>query len=579
MPSRVSSLRSFRDVTIRTAVERLAVAVLLLLSSDSAARAVSCPVRPAHPVTDAEQAYLDGKYDRAATLYRALLDKKPNDSTLIVALVEVLLRQEKVKEADDLIQKAVEQNPNSVELLTSLGEVQYRAGTIWLVPATVSKAVKIDSCYPPLRLLDARLLRTNSLYGSAAQEIATAHKLDPQDPRIRLSWLETIPRKERIAELESYLTTSHGDDAEDLKDLHRYLDHLKQQAGGPHKACHLVSTTTSTSINFAPMMYDANHLEAYGLDVKINDRNARLQIDTGASGLLVSRSVANRAGLKKFTEGEVGGIGNDGAKAAYLAYADDIRIGGLEFRDCQVEVTEKRGAMDNDGLIGMDVFSHFLVTLDYPVRKLLLDPLPPRPGEDPAANAALETASSSEPDEDDDAASPSTTSPSQTAGANKPPRPAGPLDRYIAPEMKDWTPVYRIGHNLLIPASLNDSKLKLFILDTGAFSTTITPAAAREVTKVHSGSNFEVSGISGKVEKVYTADRITFKFAHVGQENRDVVSFDTPNISRDLGTEVSGFIGITTLGQMTLKIDYRDGLINFHYDANRGSKYPSNLLQ
>jgi hypothetical protein len=42
---------------------------------------------------------------------------------------------------------------------------------------------------------------------------------------------------------------------------------------------------------------------------------------------------------------------------------------------------------DIDGLIGMDVFSQFLVTLDYPMHKLLLGPLPPRPGEAAAAPA------------------------------------------------------------------------------------------------------------------------------------------------------------------------------------------------
>jgi hypothetical protein len=37
--------------------------------------------------------------------------------------------------------------------------------------------------------------------------------------------------------------------------------------------------------------------------------------------------------------------------------------------------------VDSDGLIGMDVFSRFLITLDYPMRKLLLAPLPPRPND------------------------------------------------------------------------------------------------------------------------------------------------------------------------------------------------------
>ena len=34
--------------------------------------------------------------------------------------------------------------------------------------------------------------------------------------------------------------------------------------------------------------------------------------------------------------------------------------------------------------------------------------------------------------------------------------------------------------------------------------------------------------------------------------------------------EVSGFIGITALGQVTTTIDYRDGLMKFSFDANRG---------
>jgi hypothetical protein len=34
--------------------------------------------------------------------------------------------------------------------------------------------------------------------------------------------------------------------------------------------------------------------------------------------------------------------------------------------------------------------------------------------------------------------------------------------------------------------------------------------------------------------------------------------------------EISGFIGYTALSQMTINIDYRDGLMKFSYDPNRG---------
>jgi hypothetical protein len=34
--------------------------------------------------------------------------------------------------------------------------------------------------------------------------------------------------------------------------------------------------------------------------------------------------------------------------------------------------------------------------------------------------------------------------------------------------------------------------------------------------------------------------------------------------------EISGFIGYTALGQLTISIDYRDGLVKFTYDSKRG---------
>jgi len=541
----------------------LTIAFLLaVFIGDHSALAISCKIAAAYEPSEADQAFLHSDYDRAVTLYQAQLLQKPGDPALTAGLAQVFLRQQKIKEAEDIVQKALAQNPKSTILLTSLGEIQYREGTPWLAGATAGDATKLDPCFPQVHLLNARLLRLNSYYASAAKEIATAHSLDPHNPRVRRSWLETLPVKERIAELEAYLSTGGGDDPEATKSLHFYLDYLKQRLVEPHKACRLVSETETATIAFAPMMRDATRIRAFGLDVKFNDHNARLQIDTGASGLVISRSVANRAGLKQFSRMETGGIGSEGRKASYTAFADDIKIGSLEFRDCQVDVIDERNVIDSDGLIGMDVFSRFLITLDYPMRKLALAPLPRRPEDTTPLKPTLETTSS----EGDDNSS----APAETPSSAPRPAPSGPRDRYIAPEMKDWIHVYRIGHNLLLPASLNNSKQKMFILDTGAFSTTISPEVAREVTKVHAADNIKVHGISGQVDKVYTADNITFQFANVSQKVQDVVAFATPSINKSLNMEISGFIGYTALSQMTIDIDYRDGLMKFSYDPNRG---------
>ncbi len=302
----------------------------------------------------------------------------------------------------------------------------------------------------------------------------------------------------------------------------------------------------------------------------------------------MTRSLAEHAHLKSVTNQDFGGIGDDAKKnGGFSAYADKIQIGNLEFQDCSVSIVENNRLNGDDGLIGMDVFSSFLVTLNFPARKLALAPLPPRPDE-AAAAPALGTGDSTDSGDSLKAAPPppadsgsdgasnagSSTPAGQTVPAQRPHNPPrGPYDRYIAPDMKDYTPVYRAGHLLLLPASLNKSKLRLFILDTGASLTSITPAAAREVTKVHAGSPLYIRGISGKVDKVYTADEITFYFAKISQTIYDVPAFDSATVSKNAGVEVSGLLGARTLDLTTIHIDYRDGLVKFDYDLKAVPKF------
>ena len=56
--------------------------------------------------------------------------------------------------------------------------------------------------------------------------------------------------------------------------------------------------------------------------------------------------------------------------------AERLRIGDLEFRDALIGVAETDFLANQDGLIGTDVFSEFLVTLDFANPGLRLDPLP-----------------------------------------------------------------------------------------------------------------------------------------------------------------------------------------------------------
>ena len=135
--------------------------------------------------------------------------------------------------------------------------------------------------------------------------------------------------------------------------------------------------------------------------------------------------------------------------------------------------------------------------------------------------------------------------------------------------MKSWTPVFHFGHALLIRTEVNDSKPMLFLIDTGSGANLLSTRAGREVTKVRSDPNMHVKGLSGTVANVYSADKATLQFGRFAQKNLDIVSLDLSKISKSTGTEVSGILGFELLRMLQVKIDYRDGLVDFAYDASR----------
>ena len=555
-------VRLIRKMPKLSAIRLLLTGIAAVTCLVPLANANECSVAQPHPMTEEQLALIRGDLTQAETLYRQKAAQQPKDYELMAGLVRTLIAEQKVDEADSTVKAALAKAPQSVELLTALAEVQYRQGIPWDEEKTFNTALAADPCYARLHLALAIYYRFNSYYAASLREIKTAHQLDPYNADIRRAWISTQPLKERIAELKAYLAAKDTD-VDSLRRAQYELAVLENLADNQASGCHLASSVTTTEIPFTPIMLDAERIRGWGLDVYFNDHKSRLQVDTGASGLYVSRPVAEHAGLKPISRSEASGIGDKGTQGGYIARADSIKIGGLEFKNCLVQVSDRRNVVDVDGLIGMDVFSNFLVTLDFPWRKLTLGPLPPYPGTTAVA-PSLSTAEETPSGDTNETAAPANGATSAAA--------TGPHDRYVAPEMQKWTTVYRVGHNMIVPTALNNKRMRLFIIDTGAQSTSISPGAAREVTKVF-GSDASVKGVSGNVSNVYLGNSVTFRFAHIQQEHPNVLSFDMSGLSQHAGTEISGLIGFDMLGLLVVKIDYRDGLMSFEYSADRGYQH------
>jgi tetratricopeptide (TPR) repeat protein len=529
----------------------LLLAVTLWLSINGFTQAAT-PAAQKSDVAAADQLFVSGKIPEAAAKYQAIVNANPSSVEAQVGLIRSYLIQQKLDEALATASAALAVLPNASLLLTTMGDLQFRLGKIPDAERSYIKAKKLDpkDAAPYLGL--TRVYRSYSLYRHAYDEMNRARELAPNDFAVQMMWLQSLPWSDRIVAVQTYLAGSGVQNPQVARPMQQYLEFLQKNPDpAAQHSCRLASKVQETNTKLYAVPRAGMQLGASGLVVKLNKQEMHLAVDTGADGILIGRAAAERVGLKRLAYQPVAGMGDTGMQGGYTALADQIRIGDLEFEDCVVRVTDSANPVTGqDGLIGTDVFSSYQIDIDIPGAKLRLSPLPKRPDEQ-SAPATLRTTSQDTPEVD-------------TAALAS----FLPKDAYVAPEMASWTKVYRFKHILLVPTLVDSTGPMLFMIDTGSFSNVLSTRAAHEVTQVRSDPATQVSGLSGNVAKVYRADKAALQFGRYEQQNQDIVTFDMSSISKNTGTEVSGILGYAMLRILQIKIDYRDGLVDFIYDPN-----------
>ena len=498
------------------------------------------------PPNPAETALNKGDYAPAEKLFRDLLAKSADDAAAHEGLVRALIGQDKVDAAAKDAEAWAAAAPDNSLALTALGDVRLRQGDPRGAFSQFQKAVQADLCNARAFYGLAVVDRLAGLHASAKRLIEQAYLLHPTDDDINVAWIETRQRKERLEKLTDYAAHSDQISEENRAKMKTSLEKATQTHTSD---CKMAATSPrEATVPMVAVTDGPTRFLGWGLDVRFNGKARRLQIDTGASGITISRAAAMFLGIRREDTTKTGGIGDKKEVKTSITHVASIKIGGIEFTDCPVEILEKWSVLDSDGLIGADVFDASQVALDFPKHELRVAPLPERPGEKKPDAAKLEAAG-------DD----------QEVEAHDP---------YIAPEMAKWLRIYRSGWNLLMPTGIVETKRmkdesawkdKLFILDTGSETNLISPAAAREVTKVSRDDSVGISGIQGAVDKVYEAGKFTLAFANLRLDSPSMTSIDTTKLSHDDGVEVSGLIGAPALFQVVLHIDYRDNLVWCEY--------------
>jgi tetratricopeptide (TPR) repeat protein len=462
-------------------------------------------------LVNARRLFRQADFRGAAVAYRKIIDAKPSGEAY-AGLVRSLLKADDVKAAEESSQKALTMLPESAMIHAARGDVYFRRGLIPQAEDEYRAALKIDEKSARAWLGQGKVDAAYTRRSQAKTAIGKAHELDPDDSDAFYEWAIRLPYPENVAALERHLAEFHNDPEEERHER-EFKEFVKALAG--RKTWVPAREVERTEIKMEPLTVGSRMVRrGYGLRVRLNDRaTVTLLLDTGSSGITITRKLAEKIGARKLSEQALEGVGKSGPAVGYKAWVDKIVIGDLEFHDCFVHATPREIA-EVDGTIGTDVFSQYLITLDLPAHKLRLEPALAR------------------------------------------------RDDRVPAQAEAFTQTFTFGHFLLVPTEVGKKAGGLFVIDSGANANTISPELAKLMPEMRA-FNSPMSGASGVVNSAFIADDATLRFAGMNRRGERISTVDLHSVSKNLGVEISGQIGFSALENMKMTIDYRNGLVQF----------------
>ena len=192
------------------------------------------------------------------------------------------------------------------------------------------------------------------MYASERAEIQSACDIDPEEPDILYEWRRVISPAHEIEGIHQALPTMKDLDAETRQKAEASMNSMLPLLSENSQTCKTQLAVQSATLHLIGIMEDGKHLDGYRLAVQLPKTNAKLVVDTAASGIFITKSLADLNGLQQGANDPPGTV-----------HADSVHVRPLEFhRDCIVGVSNAPFSGKADGMIGTDIFASYLVTID-----------------------------------------------------------------------------------------------------------------------------------------------------------------------------------------------------------------------
>uniref|UniRef100_Q01U10 Tetratricopeptide TPR_2 repeat protein n=1 Tax=Solibacter usitatus (strain Ellin6076) TaxID=234267 RepID=Q01U10_SOLUE len=418
-----------------------------------------------------------------------------------------LLRAGQMDEADRLVRNALAGAPDD-GLLCLAGEIEFRRADFAGASSAFAKALELNPENARAHWGLGRIDQLHFRADSARRRFSRAFSLNNRDIDIITSYGEYVSdAASRAILLRNVAILAQREQPEraehaiaQLKVLERLQGRSPGRLVSPYTAYRLPLT------GFHPAGANRNGLL---IPVRINGgKPLRLLLDTGARGLSIDARSAKKLDLETLTAAGLRGLGDNGATGSRLALARTVSMDDLVFEECLVEVSDHSLTDAADGVAGVDLFERFQIHLDPAARVLQLTPFEETAPGSPNSISAL-----------------------------------------------------GLRNLLLVNARLDSGKEGLFLVDTGAAFTSVDrhmmPAALQQ------GRPIDLQGAQGFLGGATRVGPLELQVGGRSIVDLAPVALDLRQISQIEGVEISGILGFSVLGRSSLKIDLRNGKVEF----------------
>jgi tetratricopeptide (TPR) repeat protein len=415
--------------------------------------------------------------------------------------VRAHLTRDEWQQALALARRDQADSDDRADTAAALGESLFRAGQLEEVAGVLEPLLESEDVPARALITLARLYHARGRHDEVEGLLDAAVAGAPADAELLyLAGDLAAGRARTIALLNRYLELS-GDVAtprtESARGMIRFLTQL-----GDRALWTAVKSPRRLELPLTMLWDSSGHALGYVIEARVGEKGkrVRLLLDTGTSGLTVIDRIARKRGFEPLVAKTLFGGGGSGVHETLQGVFPQFALGELRFENALATSTrqELEPTGRYHGLIGLNIFDGYRVTLDLLKKRLILE-----------------------------------------------------ADR--VPSGGD--PYWWIAGQLLVRVRTTDDTSGLFILDTGAAMSVLADSFVDHLQVDSPGQTVKLRAFGGLVEgaKVVRGVEIDYQGFKTGRAGLIVTDMTLP--SRLGGVEVSGLLGLDLLAGKRLILD------------------------